>query len=437
MDGDAAPLSPAEFATCLAFFVPFEPSPHLAIAVSGGADSMALVLLAARWARACGGRVTALTVDHRLRPAAATEAAQVARWLGARGIAHATLVNEAPTPRRDVQAQARSARYRLLEGWCADAGILHLLMAHHREDQAETVLLRLARGSGLDGLAAMAAVVERRDCRVLRPFLTVPRARLVATLVQADQEWIEDPSNRNPAFARVRLRTAADVLAAAGLTAERLAHTAAHLGRARAALETAVAALLAQAVQLDATGFAWLQPALLKAVPEEIGLRALAALLATIAGAEYPPRLRSLERLYRELPEGLAGGRTLGGCRLLRRRSGVLVCREPAAAAASVALLPGVAAAWDGRFRLRLPRDAPSGLSLGALGRERPARLPDEDRLPPRAVWPTLPTLRDSIGILAVPHLGYARSGGDYGWAPGVPLFRPIRSLGRAGFTVV
>jgi tRNA(Ile)-lysidine synthase len=215
-------LDPAEFAALMARFAPFEARPHLAIAVSGGADSLALALLADAWARPHGGLVTALTVDHRLRPGSADEAAQVALWLRRRSIAQATLVRDGPGFAGDVQAEARAARYRLLEGWCEGAGVLHLLTGHHREDQAETVLLRLARGSGLDGLAGIPAVTERRDCRILRPLLAIPRARLAATLEAQGQAWVEDPSNRDPAYARVRLRQAEAVLAAEGLTAARL-----------------------------------------------------------------------------------------------------------------------------------------------------------------------------------------------------------------------
>jgi len=421
----------------MAPFAPFEPEPALAVAVSGGPDSMALVLLADRWARERGGRVTALTVDHRLRPEAAAEAAQVAHWLGRRGIAHLTLAGAEMLPRCDVQAKARALRYRLLEGWCSDAGVLHLLTAHHRDDQAETLLLRLARGSGLDGLAGMSAVVERAHCRVLRPLLPVPRARLRATLAASGQEWIEDPSNRDSAYARVRLRQNAALLAEEGLTGERLAATAGRLGRARTALEAAVAAVLVCAVRLDPAGFAWLDPTALKAAPEEIGLRGLAALLATIAGAAQPPRLASLERLYRVLPDAIAGGRTLGGCRLLPRHGGVLICREPSAAASAVAAMPGAATFWDGRFRLTLPRNAPDGLSLGALGVATVPELGSGAARLPAAVRPSLPALRDAAGILAVPHLGYQRQGSNLGGVLQTPLFCPARPLGRAGFTVV
>jgi tRNA(Ile)-lysidine synthase len=430
----APPLGADEFSTLMARLGPFEGGPRLAVAVSGGADSMALTLLAAAWTAVAGGTLTALTVDHRLRPAAAEEAAQVAAWLGGRGIAHRTLRLPTPLPAKGVQAAARAARYRQLESWCAEAGVLHLLLAHNLEDQAETLLLRLARGSGLDGLAGMAPVSERAACRVLRPLLEVPRARLEATLRQAGQGWIEDPSNRDPAYLRVRLRRAEAVLEEAGLGAARLAATAARLGRARAALEAGVAALLARAALVHPAGFVRLDPAALKAAPEEIGLRALAAVLALVGGALYPPRLERLERLYREIPAGIGGGRTLGGCRVLARRGRLLVCREPAAVAPPVPALPGGTIHWDGRFCLYLPTTAPDGLSLGALGA---ARLDVVPALP-AAARTGLPALRDDRSVAAVPALGYVREGFGDGWLAGLRLFfRPSRPLSGSGFTVV
>ena len=436
----AAPITAAEFARQMDSFAPFKSAPHLAVAVSGGADSLALALLAADWARARGGRITALTVNHGLRAEAAAEAAQVADWLGARGIVHQTLRHEGARPQADIQAKARALRYRLLEDWCARHGVLHLLTAHHREDQAETLLLRLARGSGLDGLAGMAPTVERAACRVLRPLLFLARHRLRATLDAARQGWIEDPSNRDPAYARVRLRQGMTLLAAEGLTTDRLAATAGRLARARLALESAIATLLAQAVTLDDGGFALIEPSLLVAAPDEIGLRALAAVLATVGGAEFPPRLERLARLYRLLPAGLAGGRTLGGCRLLPRRSGLLVCREPAALAAPVPVEPGTIIRWDGRFTVTLPATAPRGLSLGALGDELGRIAPvagDGARRVPGAARAALPAIRDAKGVVAVPSLGYFLRW-DNKAQTGFRLdFRPTRPLMRAGFTVV
>ena len=223
----------------------------------------------------------------------------------------------------------------------------------------------------------------------------MPRARLAATLAARGQDWIEDPSNRDARFARARLRAAAPVLAAAGLEPARLAATAAQLGRARAALEGDVAALLARAAWLHPAGFAWLDPAALAASEAEVGLRALAAVLATIAGSQYPPRFERIERLYRELCGGLAAARTLGGCRIVPRRGRVLVCREAAAMAPPVVAAPGAATRWDGRFVLDLPHAAAS-LGLGGLG----GASGDWDAAPiPAPARAGLPALSDERGI--------------------------------------
>jgi len=427
-----APLQAADFAALIGAFAPFEPAPRLAVGVSGGADSMALTLLAQSWAQARGGGVAALTVDHGLRPEAAGEAAQVGTWLAARGVEHRILAWRGPLPSRGIQAAAREARYGLLESWCAEAGVLHLLLAHHREDQAETVLLRLARGSGPDGLAGMSATVERAACRVLRPLLPVPRAQLVATLQALGQGWIEDPSNRDRRYARSRLRQGLAPLTEAGLTAERLAASAARLGRARAANEAEVAALLARSTAIHPAGFARIDAAALAAAPAEIGLRALSALLLMVSGAAYPPRGERLERLHRRLVSGIGGGCTLGGCRILPHRGGVLVCREPAATAPPVAARPGATVIWDGRVRLRLPAGAPTGLRLGACGM---AGVETGAGRLPSAVRPGMPVLRDDKGdVVAPPVLGCGHIGTQ---PPGGLMFRPRRPLTGAGFTVV
>jgi tRNA(Ile)-lysidine synthase len=344
-------------------------------------------------------------------------------------------------PAGDIQAAARAARYRLLEGWCQSAGVLHLLTAHHREDQAETLLLRLARGSGLDGLAGMSALTERAQCRVLRPVLGMPRARLAATLADRGQDWIEDPSNADPAYARVRLRQAGDVLAAEGLGPERLADTALRLGRARQALEPASALLLARAAWIHPAGFAWLDAARLGAAPAEVRLRALAALIACVGGAVYPPRLQGLERLAQDLALGLSAGRTLGGCLVLPRRGRVLICREPEAAAPPVAAAEAARVAWDGRFLALMP-EAPeaidAGFEIGALGgasQNLDARYLDArsgSAIPPSA-RATLPAVRLAGRVIAIPHLGYSEAGGPI--APRL-RFRPARPLTAAEFAV-
>lgn len=444
------PVAAAEFAAAMAALAPFEPRPTVAAAVSGGPDSLALTFLLNDWLAARGGRLLAFTVDHGLRPDAAREAAWVGCLLRTHGIAHRVLRWDGPKPAGGRQAAARAARYRLLQAACAAEGVLHLALAHHLEDQAETFLLRLGRGSGLDGLAAMAAVRETAGLRLLRPLLACPKARLAATLEARGLDWIDDPSNDDQAYARVRLRRLLPGLSELGMTAERLAGASRHLGRARVALENAVAALLACAVRPDPAGFLELDPAALAGADAELSLRALARCLTTVGGGDYAPRLERLARLHARLAGGLAAGATLGGCRILPREAGEggacwLVVRE-AGRAATLPLPAGGPLLWDGRFELVLAGGRGSGrLTVGPLGSagwrdiraalEPTAAAGRAARLPPPA-RAALPALRDAGGILAVPPLGYFRD------ARAVERLRscrfsPANGLTRPAFTVV
>jgi len=429
----ADPLDDAGFALLIAPLGPFEPAPRLVVAVSGGPDSMALCLLADRWLRPRGGSLTALTVDHGLRREASEEARRVGHWLSARGIAHEVLTWHGPKPRTGIQAAARAARYALLTGWCRDAGVLHLLLGHHLDDQAETVALRQARGSGPDGLAGMAAVREVEGLRLLRPLLGVPRSRLAATLEAAGQDWIEDPSNLAPGFARTRLREVP-------LDRDALVATAASMGRQRAALERRVAAFLVGAARIDPAGFVRLSRGALRAAPPELAERALQAALCTVAGAPYPPRTQRLARLL----DALRGpdrwrGRTLCGCRILGAGDDLLICREPAAIAGPITVWGGVSQRWDDRFVVRV--EGPTGLVLRALGadgwRQRHAlSAPAGARTLPVAVGHGLPSLWRDGRLLAVPHLGLVDLAHEDLMRRLGLEFRPPRPLAGAPFGV-
>jgi len=406
---DRTSFGEGDFAAVMARLGPWERAPHLAVAVSGGADSLALTLLAAQWTRERGGTVTAMTVDHALRAASADEARQVADWLAARGVAHVTLRWEGDKPANGIQDAAREARYELLRRAAAERGILHLLLAHHQDDQAETLLQRLTRGSGVDGLAAMSPQVNLPELRLLRPLLEAPRSALQAYLQDLGQDWIEDPSNRSPKFQRVRLR---NLLQDEGLEAKRLAATSRALGRARQTLEQAAADLAARAVSLHQAGYARLDLVPLLAAPDEVSLRVLAACCRTIAGGvDYPPRLEKLERLLAELRGGLAGRRSFGGCLMTPSKGLLLIGREPQRMAGPVAAKGGQTIRWDGRFTLSL--DGAGAGQVAALGRDGVAALRKiMDDLPfPAAIAATLPAVCDAAGVSAVPHLGYNRPG--------------------------
>ena len=203
---DDQPLDVADFAQLMAPFEPFERAPIVAVAVSGGRDSLALALLAQEWAIARDGRIVGLIVDHALRPELAAEASTTETLLGRHGCDAEILRWSEAKPCTGLQEAARAARYRLLREACRRRGILHLLVAHHADDQAETVTMRAARQSGPDGLAGMAGAVELPEVRLLRPLLGIPRSRLTATLLARGVPWLDDPSNTDPRFERARLR---------------------------------------------------------------------------------------------------------------------------------------------------------------------------------------------------------------------------------------
>lgn len=424
---------------------PFEARPHLAVAVSGGPDSMALALLADRWARARGGAVTALTVDHGLRPGSRAEAQQVGAWLAARGIAHRTLrwVGDKPPKDAAVQEAARRARYRLLADWCRTHKVLHLLLAHHAGDQAETVLLRLARHSGPDGLAGMSSVVHTRWGRLVRPLLGLDGASLRATLAEAGQSWVEDPSNRDTAHLRVRMRGLAPTLAGLGVANADLVRLAHALGHARSRIEAATAALLARTVTIHPAGFARLDPAPLLAAPHEIGRRALAGLVRCLGGAAYPPRGAALDRLYARL-DGPMKAATLGGCILVCKRDHVLVRRE-SAGQTPLELTPGLRAVWDGRFRVEVARGGgfAGPLTLAPLGRDGWAALatlsPEIRRCGvPGEVGQSLPAVWQHGTPVLVPHVNHDDGAPERPWARRIRLvFSPDQSLGPDLFSVV
>ncbi len=439
-DKAVPPLDDDAFDKRMAPLGPFESRPHIAVAVSGGADSLCLAILTARWAGRHGGRVTALSVDHGLRPEAAIEARRVGDWLKPKGLGHQILSWPGPKPVTGVQAAARAARYRLMGDWCRDAGVLHLALAHTQDDQAETFLLRLGAGSGPDGLAAMAAVRETADVRLLRPLLGVGKAALLATLKAEGQEWIEDPSNRDRAFARVRVRRAMEE---GGLEASNLAQAAHRFGRARVALEAAASALLARAVWVHPAGHAWLDPDELMAAPEDVSLRALGRVITAVGGREHGPRVEKLERLYAQLGAGTLA-RTLSGCRVIAGGGKVLACREARGLPAALPARPGERIIWDRRFAVRFGNKARGGRYLRGLGEKgwsEIVRLSPDLRLTsiPGPARASLPAVVDHDGVVSVPHLGFRRQDGagfdsDSGPEIAEMCFSPPNSLSSAGF---
>ena len=407
---------------------PFERAPHLAVGVSGGPDSLALTLLLAEWAASRNGRLDALTVDHRLRPESTGEALTVGRWLAhLPGVTHRVLTWIEPKPESGIQAAAREARYRLMSGYCREHAILHLCVAHHRDDQHETHRLRAGHGSGVVGLAAMSAARPLDGVRLLRPLLGIAKAELIALLEARRQEWISDPSNSNPAFARARLREAAlpEASARDGATLHRL-------GLERQRLEAAAAGILAERLVLHPSGWAEIEAQDLVDTPASS--LAFGGLLQSLGGNDYPVAdERRREALARIRTGG--GDFTLGGCHLRRHGSKLEIQRDWGAIRDRLVPFPGTFRLWDGRFSVTVTADQPqnSRLTIARLG-ERGIR--ELGRLGhsqagfgiPEPARKALPALWREDRLVAAPVLGF-----------GLGLearFRPARGAASGGFTV-
>lgn len=415
----SAVLSTSEFSDLMRAAGPYPADAAMAVAVSGGADSMTLLSLAADWAADAETDLTALTVDHGLRAGSAAEAAGVAAWCAARGVAHHTLVWDGDKPDKGIQAAARAARYALLEDWCRAHAHSELLVAHTENDQAETFLMRMSRGSGLDGLAAMPLVSDRCGVRLIRPLLGVSRPRIDATAAARSLETVADPSNLDRRYARIRMRDRLALLEAHGVSATEIAGTARVFGRMRAAREREIAALADGIAVLHDEGYATIGRAGLNAADIEISRGLVAAVLMSIGGLDYAPRRARLDRLMTNIREIRDfRPRTLGNCVIHPRGPDLHIRREHRTIRHESSVRPGKRVTWDGRFEVGFtdnPAICTAGCRLGALGedgwRQIVAVSGDEHlreyRDIPGPVRYALPAIRHDEKVVEVPHLGY------------------------------
>lgn len=291
----------------------------IAAGVSGGADSLALVIRLHRWAQVRHKKIVALTVDHRLRAESADEAAYVAELMHRLGIEHHILVWDGEKPLKGIEEEARKARYRLLQKWCCDNNVAVLAMGHHRRDQAETFLLRLQRGSGVYGLSGILPVSRRGNLTIIRPQLDEAPEELKEYLAEQSIEWVEDPSNQCDDFMRVKIRKFLPLLAQElGISEQRLADTAAVLGRTRAYIEEQVSKIIVNQVCMFGNGLAFaLSQKQAGELPQEICYRLLAQLILTTGKREYAPEGNELLRLCGDLRSSESfKGCTLGGCEI-------------------------------------------------------------------------------------------------------------------------
>jgi tRNA(Ile)-lysidine synthase len=394
---------------------PLAPYKRVALAVSGGGDSIALMRLTRDWAQAQADppEIFVFTVDHGLRTGSRDEA----EWVGAQaaklGLPHQILTWSQGRPGAS-QEEARSARYALMAEYARAQGIDAIVTAHTSDDVAETFIMRLGRGSGVDGLAAMARESAWDGVSLVRPLLDISRAQLRAELAARGAEWLEDPSNADERYERVRVRRALDTLAELGLTRAYIMQSATRLRRTREAIEASAGDFIASYASVSPAGYVSLSRAALRATPEDIALHALRNIFHAVGGHERPPRLRKLEMLMRQLRRGDCETTTLGGCVISEeaRAERLVFCREPGRLdAPPLSLSSGEAGVWDRRFRVHAEKLGREKVRVDSLGVANLSALPQAIRAqhPPEALV-CLPAIYAGKTLLGVPVAGFATS---------------------------
>lgn len=364
--------------------------PALGLAVSGGGDSIALMEAVSDWA--CGRTVMVATVDHGLRNGSAVEARAVARAARRLKMPHATLLWTRETEAGNLMASARDARLRLLSGWAQRNDLPAVALGHTADDQAETLLMRLARGSGIDGLASMAEWRDAFGTRWLRPMLGVGRAELRDWLTARGVGWIDDPSNENEDFERVRIRKA---MAAMGLDSAALARAATHIGEARDALSHYAAHAAEGAVIAQGSIILARRP--FRDAPAEIRRRLLVAACRWISGADYPPRRATA---LHALSAVAAGSRvTLDGALIEPSGDRIRIMREPAAAMRAPATAGPI---WDNRWEIT---GLKPGQTISAVGFQGLSQIPWRGLGLTRDEAAASPALREGERLVAAPLL--------------------------------
>jgi tRNA(Ile)-lysidine synthase len=387
-----------------AVFAAVAAEPAIGLAVSGGADSLALLLLAQRWAKdlAVPPRLHVYSVDHGLRPEAADEVAMVLDVAKSLGILATGLAWTGEKPKAGLQEAARLARYRLMGAAMVADGVGVLLTAHHRHDQAETVLMRLAHGSGVEGLRGMAPMAEVEGVRVHRPLLDIEPEALRAVVEAAGLTPAADPSNTDTHYERVRWRQAMPGLAALGLDAAAIAVFAERMGEVDAAIAQMADGCFAEIVRLDGFGAARIELAPFVGLSPAISTRVLGRVLNIVGGRQKPRALGQVERLRQAIAENaLPKSTTVLGCVVRIKDNAIAVAREPGRTLPpDAALLPHGELVWDERFRIVNGSDE-AGLTASVadyLPRHRLEEFLGFKVTAPAEAIRTAPIVRDAAG---------------------------------------
>lgn len=375
---------------------------RIGVAVSGGSDSLSLLYLLEACFRDQPVELMVATVDHGLRPESRSEAETVAGHAQALGLRHCILTwEEGPKAQGNLQDQARQARLQLLTSWARRNGIPILTLGHTADDQAETVVMRLSRAAGVNGLAGIPQRRTQGGVSLLRPLLDVRRETLRNYLRHRGIDWIEDPSNDDERFERIRTRKAMCQLESLGLTAEVLSTVAQNMSKARKALGW-YAFLEAREMMRFASGSIVIDLRKFRVLSDEISHRLMTQAIMWISGSQYPPRRQPMIETVAAAQRG--GSATLGGCRILRHRDEIWICREAAALRGAVCSSGEV---WDNKWRIFAGETG--ACEVRALGGDGLAQCPDWREVgAPAAALEVTPALWRDGELLAAPLAGLA-----------------------------
>ncbi len=420
-------ITDGDFSKLMDEIYPQDSRKNIAVACSGGHDSMALTLLMRDWAKNTGNNIIALIVNHKLRPDSTIEAKLVQTRLKNSHInAHILTRKSNEKITSDMQNKARILRYQLLQQWCVDNDYKTIATAHHIQDQAETFLLRLARGSGVYGLAAMSksSMLGSKsnkfgNINLIRPLLDINKNDLIDSLANFNVKAVDDPSNKNEKFDRVKIRNNQRLLDSIGLNPQRLAKTAKNLRRARNALEEITKNIINEAVQFYPAGYCHLDKKILLNQPEEITLRALSNIIIAISGGKYPARLSQIENLY----DNLTKNKSFNGCSLAgsivaplaitrqNKKPDMLIFYRENSAISDIKPIKNKVI-WDNRFLLEfdLNNQNIDKIEIRKLGDAGRVEINKDIKFPhdiPAKIMPSLPALWEDKKLLLVPHINH------------------------------
>lgn len=330
------------------------------VAVSGGSDSIALLNMLYN---TFPNKIIAVTIDHRLRAESTREAQHVSAWCQDLGISHHTIPWNHANPSANIQKKARDARYALLHNFCLNHNISTLCTGHTLDDQAETLFLRLMRGSGVDGLCCIPEVRIMNQLRIIRPLLSFHRSELRNYLDSMGKEWIEDPSNFDDKYDRVKIRALIQNL---NLPQERIIQTVERMQLAQEVLERQKIELHAKCLTIDTANIFIIKRETYFSAPLETQLRLLADVLQTVPGSYNRPRWSSLRNLHDIIKDRRQVGSNLHGCIIRLRKSNILIFREHKFCQEPLVIESGKTAIWDNRYHIENKSAVP--LIAGALG---------------------------------------------------------------------